>query len=105
MFSALFRVHVVADRPPLICPAAHKASGFLNSLLGASAAICVISAEKSCRVSKIWLPRLPFLVAQENDTEIVARLAAGDVMVMAGTHVLNRADYAVSEATIKDPRK
>jgi len=48
---------------------------------------------------------LPFLVAQENDTEIVARLAAGDVMVMAGTHVLNRADYAVSEATIKDPRK
>jgi hypothetical protein len=35
----------------------------------------------------------------------VARLALGDVMVLAGTHVLNRADYTLSEATIKDPRK
>jgi hypothetical protein len=48
---------------------------------------------------------LPFIVVQENDQMIVGRLAAGDVMVMAGTHVLDRSDFAVTDASFKDPRK
>lgn len=47
---------------------------------------------------------LPFIVVQEGDDVLVAKLAAGDVMVMAGTHVLDRADYTFTAATFKDPR-
>lgn len=47
---------------------------------------------------------LPFIVVQENDQTVVARLAAGDVMVMAGTHVLDRADYTFADGSFKDPR-
>ena len=48
---------------------------------------------------------LPFIVVQDGSESVVARLAAGDAMVMAGTHVLERADYKISDATFKDPRK
>jgi len=48
---------------------------------------------------------LPFILVQENDEYVVGRLAAGDVMVMAGTHVLDRADFKFTDAKFKDPRK
>jgi hypothetical protein len=48
---------------------------------------------------------LPFIVVQEGDDAVVAKLAAGDVLVMAGTHVLDRADYTFTPATFKDPRQ
>jgi hypothetical protein len=48
---------------------------------------------------------LPFIVVEENDLTLVGRLAAGDVMVMAGTHVLDRSDFTVTDARFKDPRK
>ena len=47
---------------------------------------------------------LPFIVVKEDEQHLVAKLAAGDVMVMAGTHVLNRADYKITDAKFKDPR-
>lgn len=47
----------------------------------------------------------PFLVVEEQPDYVVGRLAAGDVMVMAGTHVLDRTDYQFSPGTFKDPRK
>lgn len=46
-----------------------------------------------------------FIVVQESEDHLVARLCAGDVMVSAGTHVLDRADFTVTPATFKDPRK
>lgn len=48
---------------------------------------------------------LPFIIVQEGEQEVIAKLAAGDVMVMAGTHVLENADYTFTPATFKDPRK
>ena len=48
---------------------------------------------------------LPFIVVQEGSDSVVARLAAGDVMVVAGTHVLERADYKFTDADFKDPRR
>ncbi|HET7535886.1 MAG TPA: hypothetical protein VFJ90_05490 [Candidatus Didemnitutus sp.] len=47
---------------------------------------------------------LPFIVVKEDDQHLIAKLAAGDAMVMAGTHVLNRADYKITDAKFKDPR-
>lgn len=47
---------------------------------------------------------LPFIVVQENGTTLVGRLAAGDAMVMAGTHVLDQNDFQIVEASFKDPR-
>lgn len=47
---------------------------------------------------------LPFVVVQEAPDHIVGRLAAGDAMVLAGTHVLDRADYTCKPGTFKDPR-
>jgi len=47
---------------------------------------------------------LPFIVVKEDEQHLVAKLAAGDAMVMAGTHVLNRADYKITDAKFKDPR-
>lgn len=46
-----------------------------------------------------------FIVVQENETSVVGRFSAGDVMVMAGTHVLDREDFKITPATFKDPRK
>lgn len=48
---------------------------------------------------------LPFIVVQETGDSLVGRLAAGDVMVMAGTHVLDRADYQIVDGDFKDPRQ
>jgi hypothetical protein len=48
---------------------------------------------------------LPFIVVQESEQSIVGRLAAGDVMVMAGTHVLDKSDFTITDAKFKDPRK
>lgn len=48
---------------------------------------------------------LPMIVVQETPEYVVGRLAAGDAMVMAGTHVLDRADYTFKPGTFKDPRK
>jgi len=47
---------------------------------------------------------LPFIVVQDGSESVVARLAGGDALVMAGTHVLERADYQFTDATFKDPR-
>lgn len=44
------------------------------------------------------------IVAQENPDTLVVRLAVGDAMVLAGTHVLDRADYQIKPADFKDPR-
>lgn len=48
---------------------------------------------------------LNYIAVQETQDDIVARLAAGDALVMAGTHVLSRSDYTISPADFKDPRK
>lgn len=48
---------------------------------------------------------LPFIVVQETDGVLIGRLAAGDAMVMAGTHVLDKNDYTVKDAKFKDPRQ
>jgi hypothetical protein len=48
---------------------------------------------------------LPFIVVKEDEEHLIAKLAAGDAMVMAGTHVLNRADYKITDAKFKDPRQ
>lgn len=48
---------------------------------------------------------LPFLLVEEQADWVVGRLAAGDVMVLAGTHVLDRADYTFKPGKFKDPRK
>lgn len=45
------------------------------------------------------------IVVQEQPDYLVAKLAVGDAMVLAGTHVLARADYAVKPADFKDPRE
>jgi hypothetical protein len=47
---------------------------------------------------------LPILVVEEGPDTVVARLAVGDVAVMSGTHVLNKADYTFTDADFKDPR-
>lgn len=47
---------------------------------------------------------LPAIVVQETPDYLVARLVIGDAMVLAGTHVLDRADYTVKPGTFKDPR-
>lgn len=47
---------------------------------------------------------LPTILVQENPDYVVARLALGDALVLAGTHVLNREDYAFKAGTFKDPR-
>ncbi|HEY0945598.1 MAG TPA: hypothetical protein VGD81_10035 [Opitutaceae bacterium] len=44
------------------------------------------------------------IVVQEQPDYLVAKLAVGDVMVLAGTHVLDRADYEIKPAEFKDPR-
>jgi hypothetical protein len=46
---------------------------------------------------------LPFIVVQEDEKHLIARLAAGDAMVLSGTHVLNRADYKIADAQFKNP--
>ena len=46
-----------------------------------------------------------FIVVKETEDSVVARFCAGDVMVMAGTHVLDRADFKIEPATFRDPRK
>ena len=46
-----------------------------------------------------------FIVVSEDEGAIVARFVAGDVMAMAGTHVLERADHKIEAATFDDPRK
>jgi hypothetical protein len=46
-----------------------------------------------------------FIVADEAEDAIVGRFVAGDVMVMAGTHVLERADHQIAAASFSDPRK
>jgi hypothetical protein len=48
---------------------------------------------------------LPFIVVSEEPDALVARLAAGDAMVLSGTHVLNRADYVIADGDFKDPRQ
>jgi hypothetical protein len=49
--------------------------------------------------------RIRGIVVQEKPGAMVVRLALGDVMVFAGTHVLNPADYKVTPVDFKDPRK
>ncbi|MCB1105600.1 MAG: hypothetical protein KDK74_12775 [Cephaloticoccus sp.] len=44
------------------------------------------------------------IVVDETPDTIIARLLVGDVMVMAGTHVLDRADFEIKAADFKDPR-
>lgn len=44
------------------------------------------------------------LVVDENTDFVVVRLLVGDVMVMAGTHALDRGDYEIKAADFKDPR-
>jgi len=46
-----------------------------------------------------------YIVVDESDDAIVARFAAGDVLVMAGTHVLDRSDHEIAPADFEDPRK
>lgn len=36
---------------------------------------------------------------------VIAKLAVGDAMVSAGTHLLDRADFEFKEADFKDPRQ
>lgn len=45
----------------------------------------------------------PVIVVDENEKEIVGRLSIGDVMIMAGTHVLDRSDYTVKDADFRTP--
>lgn len=45
------------------------------------------------------------IAVHEDSDRIIAKLAVGDAMVMAGTHVLDRADYEIKPAKFKDPRK
>ena len=49
--------------------------------------------------------KLPFIIVQEDEQEVIAKLAAGDAMVLAGTHVMEKADYTFTPATFKDLRK
>jgi len=44
------------------------------------------------------------IVVKEDPDAVVARLLIGDAMVLAGTHVLDRADFEIKPATFKDPR-
>lgn len=46
-----------------------------------------------------------FIVVKESPELLVARLAAGDAIVLAGTHVLNRSEYKIADANFADPRK
>lgn len=45
------------------------------------------------------------IVVREESDRVVVKLAVGDAMVLAGTHVLDRADYEIKPAKFKDPRK
>jgi hypothetical protein len=45
------------------------------------------------------------IAVREEPDYIIAKLAVGDAMVMAGTHVLDRADYEIKPAKFKDPRQ
>jgi hypothetical protein len=45
------------------------------------------------------------IAVQENADSIIGRLAIGDAVVFAGTHVLDRKDYVIKAAKFKDPRK
>jgi len=49
--------------------------------------------------------QLRAIVVQEQPDAIVAKLAVGDAMVLAGTHVLARSDYEIKPAQFKDPRQ
>jgi hypothetical protein len=49
--------------------------------------------------------QLRAIVVQEQSDAIVAKLAVGDAMVLAGTHVLARSDYEIKPAQFKDPRQ
>jgi hypothetical protein len=48
---------------------------------------------------------LRVIAVQEDADSIIGRLAVGDAMVLAGTHVLDRKDYEIKPASFKDPRK
>lgn len=48
---------------------------------------------------------LRVIAVQEDADSIIGRLAIGDAMVFAGTHVLDRKDYVLKAAKFKDPRK
>ena len=48
---------------------------------------------------------LRVIAVQESPDHVIARLAIGDAMVLAGTHVLDRADYTIKAADFKDPRE
>lgn len=66
---------------------------------------------KSYQIARGHYPYINFdidlraIVVQETPDYIVAKLAVGDVMVLAGTHVLDRADYTFKPADFSDPRK
>jgi len=45
----------------------------------------------------------PIIVVDENEKEIVGRIAIGDVMIMGGTHVLDRSDFTIKDADFKTP--
>lgn len=47
---------------------------------------------------------LRVIAAREDTDSIIGRLAVGDAVVFAGTHVLDRKDYEIKAAKFKDPR-
>ncbi len=46
-----------------------------------------------------------FIAVKETENALVARFCGGDVLVMAGTHVLDKADFEIKDAKFDDPRK
>lgn len=66
---------------------------------------------KSYQIARGHYPYINFdidlraIVVQETPEYIVAKLAVGDALVLAGTHVLDRADYTLKPADFSDPRK
>lgn len=47
---------------------------------------------------------LPMIVLSESESELIARLAVGDVMTLAGTHVVDKADFTIKAAEFKTPQ-
>lgn len=47
----------------------------------------------------------PVMVVHEDDDEWIVKLLAGDVAVLAGTHVINPNDFEIEEKELKDPRR
>lgn len=88
----------------------------IRPALERATAVCIADthgklAGKTTLTAKGHYPYLNFDIelrvigVQENADDLVGRLAVGDAMVLAGTHVLSRKDYEIKAASFKDPRQ